>query len=155
MVKSTLIYMEYTTKLDLSPTFIQTFNNMKKKFYTLLVLLVVGCQNIPSASVPEADDTPIQILKTSLEITVRDNLGNVVEDAQVKLFNNKEDYQKEENVVGEAKLTDGRGRAKFIGLDAKEYYVNVVKGDMNNYGAGIKTDELAPKRNNKVTIIIE
>lgn len=147
--------MENTVKFCLLLTFVQTLYKMKKKFYTLLVLLMVGCQSIPSASVPEADDAPIQIFKTSLVVTVRDNLGNVVEDAQVKLFNNKEDYQKEENVVNEVKTTDSKGRAKFIGLDAKAYYVNVVKGDMNNYGAGIKTDELAAKRNNRVTIIIE
>lgn len=147
--------MENTAKSCLLLTFIQILYKMKRKFYTLLLLLIVGCQNIPSASVPEADGSPIQIFKTALEITVRDNLGNIVEDAQVKLFNNKEDYQKEENVVDEVKTTDNKGRVKFIGLDAKEYYVNVVKGDMNNYGAGIKTDELAPKRINKVTIIIE
>lgn len=128
---------------------------MKKKFSVFLVLLIIGCQTIPSASVPEADNTPIQILKTSLEITVRDNLGNVVEGAEVQLFNTKEDYQKEENVIEGVKVTDEKGRVKFTGLDAKEYYVNVEKGDMNNYGAGIKTDELVPKRGNRVTIIIE
>lgn len=134
---------------------VQTLSIMKKKFASVLVLLIIGCQTIPSASVPEADSTPIQILKTSLEITVRDNLGNVVEGAEVKLFNTKEDYQKEQNLIEGAEITDEKGRVKFVNLDAKEYYVNVEKGDMNNYGAGIKTDELAPKRTNRVTIIIE
>ncbi len=147
--------MENTAKLPLLSNFIQTLYQMKRKFYTLLVLLIVGCQALPSASVPDADGSPIQILKTALQVTVRDNLGNLVEDAQIKLFNNKEDYQKEQNVVDQMKVTDSKGRVKFIGLDAKEYYINVVKGDMNNYGAGIKTDELTPKRVNKVTIIIE
>lgn len=136
-------------------TIVQTLSIMKKKFAAFLVLLIIGCQTIPSASVPEADGAPIQILKTSLEVTVRDNLGNVVEGAEVQLFNTKEEYQKEENPVGGKMATDDKGRAKFTGLDAKEYYVNVEKGDMNNYGAGIKTDELVPKRTNRVTIIIE
>jgi hypothetical protein len=128
---------------------------MISKTYLLIVFFVMGCQTIPSASVPEADDTPIQFLKTSLEITVRDNLGNVVEGAEVQIFSNKEDYQNEENPVQGIKYSDEKGRAKFTDLETQEYYVNVKKGDMNNYGAGIKTDLLAEKRNNKVTIIIE
>jgi len=128
---------------------------MIRKTYFMIMFFVMGCQTLPSASVPEADDTPIQLFKTSLEITVRDNLGNLVEGAEVQIFNNKEDYQKEESSVKGIRYTDEKGRVKFSDLDAQEYYVNVEKGDMNNYGAGIKTDELADKRNNKVTIIIE
>lgn len=128
---------------------------MKKKLSAFLVLIIISCQTVPSASVPEADSSPIQILKTSLEVTVRDNLGNVVEDAQVQLFNTKEDYQQETNQIQGLKTTDGKGRVKFTDLDAKEYYVNVEKGEMNNYGAGIKTDALEAKRKNRVTIIIE
>jgi len=128
---------------------------MIRKAYFLIIFLVVGCQTVPSASVPPADDTPIQLFKTSLQITVRDDLGNIVEGAEVQIFNNKEDYQKEENPVQGIKYSDEKGRVKFTDLDTQEYYVNVEKGDMNNYGAGIKTDQLADKRNNKVTIIIE
>lgn len=128
---------------------------MIKKIIVLTALVVFGCQNIPSASVPEADGSPIQLLKTSLQITVRDNIGNVVEGAEVQLFTSKEDYQKETNPVGEVAYTDEDGRVKFIGIEPREYYLNVEKGDMNNYGAGIKTDSLVAKRMNKVTIIIE
>lgn len=128
---------------------------MIRKAYFLIIFFVIGCQTIPSASVPAADDTPIQLFKTSLQITVRDDLGNIVEGAEVQIFNNKEDYQKEENPVQGIKYTDEKGRVKFTDLDTQEFYVNVEKGDMNNYGAGIKTDQLADKRNNKVTIIIE
>ncbi|MFP4090060.1 MAG: carboxypeptidase regulatory-like domain-containing protein [Cyclobacteriaceae bacterium] len=128
---------------------------MIHKVYFLLVLFVVGCQTIPSAGVPEADDSPIQFLKTSLQITVRDKLGNLVEGAEVQIFKNKEDYQQEANAVGGVAYTDKKGRVKYIDLESMEYYVNVEKGDMNNYGAGIKTDELSKNRTNKVTIIIE
>jgi len=128
---------------------------MIHKVYFLIVFFIVSCQMMPSASVPQADDTPIQLFKTSLQITVRDDLGNLVEGAEVQIFNNKEDYQKEENPVQGIRYTDEKGNVKFDNLDTQEYYVNVEKGDMNNYGAGIKTDELASKRNNKVTIIIE
>ncbi|WKN32765.1 carboxypeptidase regulatory-like domain-containing protein [Porifericola rhodea] len=128
---------------------------MISKAYFLIVFFLMSCQTVPSASVPEADDKPIQIFKTSLQITVRDNLGNIVEGAEVQIFLNKEDYQKEANPVQGIKYTDDKGRVKFSELDTQEYYINVEKGDMNNYGAGIKTDQLTEKRNNKVTIIIE
>jgi len=128
---------------------------MINKSYFLVVLLVISCQTVPSASVPDADDTPIQLFKTSLQITVRDNLGNVVENAEVQIFNTKEDYQQEDNPVKGVMYTDDDGQVKFTDLDTQEYYINVEKGDKNNYGAGIKTDILAEKRTNKVTIIIE
>ncbi len=128
---------------------------MIPKAYFLIVFFLMSCQTVPSAGVPEADGKPLQLFKTSLELTVRDNLGNVVEGAQVQLFHNKEDYQKETNPIQGVKYTDSKGRAKFNELAAQEFYVNVEKGDMNNYGAGIKTDQLEEKRNNKVTIIIE
>nr|WKN37849.1 carboxypeptidase regulatory-like domain-containing protein [Tunicatimonas sp. TK19036] len=128
---------------------------MMKKTLTLIAVVIMSCQNVPSASVPEADSSPIQFLKTSLQVTVRDNIGNVVEGAEVQLFTSKEDYQKETNPVGEKVYTDDKGRAKYIGLDARDYFVNVEKGDLNNFGAGIKTDSLVEKRMNKVTIIIE
>ncbi|MGD1894307.1 MAG: hypothetical protein ACFB15_27385 [Cyclobacteriaceae bacterium] len=44
---------------------------------------------------------------------------------------------------------------KLIGIESREYYLNVEKGDLNNFGAGIKTDSLVARRMNKVTIIIE
>ncbi len=128
---------------------------MKKKVFVFFILSIIGCQALPSASVPEADSTPIQLLKTSLEITVRDNLGNIVEGATVQIFNTKEDYENETNPVEGKKATDKKGRVKFTGLEAKDYYVNVEKGDMDNYGAGTKTDVLVENRSNKVTIIIE
>jgi hypothetical protein len=43
----------------------------------------------------------------------------------------------------------------FKGLEAKIYYVAAVKGDKNNYGAGVQTGKLEAKKVNKVTIIIE
>lgn len=128
---------------------------MISKVYLLIVFFIMSCQTVPSAGVPKADDTPFQLFKTSLEVTVRDNLGNVVEGAEVMLFKNKEDYQKESNPIQGIKYTDAKGRVKYSELDTQEYYINVAKGDLNNYGAGIKTDQLAEKRNNKVTIIIE
>ena len=132
---------------------------MKKLLLTLITLLMMStltfAQMLPSASVPEADSRPLQVFTTALQITVRDNLGNIQDSAKVQIFHTKEDYQQETNPIGGVQYTDKKGRIKYTALEPKAYYVNVEKGDMNNYGAATLTDQLTPKRNNKVTIIIE
>jgi hypothetical protein len=85
---------------------------------------------------------------------VRDELGNLVEGAQVKLFKTEADYTKEQNQVGKTLKTDAKGKTSFNELDSIEYYIIVEKGDLDNSGAGTKTGVLTPKRVNKVTIII-
>lgn len=97
---------------------------------------------------------PKQLLKTKLQITVRDELGNLVKDAEVRLFKTQEDYDKEENPVGETLKTDDKGKITFDDLEPVTYYVVVEKGDLNNDGAGTQTGKLTASRVNKVTIII-
>ena len=46
-----------------------------------------------------------QIIKTSLNVTVRDELGNTVEGATVMLFETEEDYLKETNIASQG-ITD-------------------------------------------------
>lgn len=95
-----------------------------------------------------------QIIKTTLHVTVRDELGNIVEGASVQLFENEEDYLKEQNVAAEVS-TDKYGIAKLKDLKAIAYYVIVRKDDKDNSGGGERTAELQPKRINKVTIVIQ
>lgn len=95
-----------------------------------------------------------QLIKTTLHITVRDELGNIVEGATVQLFETEDDYVKEENVVAET-TTDKYGIAKLKDLKAIAYYVIVRKDDKDNSGGGEKTAELEAKRINKVTIVIQ
>jgi len=98
--------------------------------------------------------TAFQIIKTSLNVTVRDEVGNTVEGATVQLFKTEEDYNKEENAVAEA-TTDKKGVAKLKDLEALPYYILVKKGDLNNFGGGEQTDTLQARRINQVTIIIQ
>jgi hypothetical protein len=95
-----------------------------------------------------------QILTTKLQVTVRDDLGNLVEGASIRLFLTEEDYTKEQNQAGKTVKTDAKGRASFDNLEPKVYYIIVEKGDMDNSDGGTKTEALIPKRINKVTIII-
>ncbi|TRX56083.1 carboxypeptidase regulatory-like domain-containing protein [Fulvivirga sp. M361] len=126
--------------------FIQGYypKNMKKK---LLIYLSVVMVFIAMSS--------FQLLKTSLKITVIDELGNIVEGASVQLYPSEEDYRNEVNAVSEVSYTDKKGQVKFKELDAKVYYVNASKGDKNNIGAGVQTDKLEEGKLNKVNIVIE
>ncbi len=95
-----------------------------------------------------------QLIKTSLNITVRDELGNIVEGASVQLFETEDDYLKEQNTAAQG-ATDKYGIAKFKDLKPMAYYVIVRKDDKDNSGGGERTAELVPKRINKVTIVIQ
>jgi len=94
------------------------------------------------------------ILKTSLEITIRDRLGNTVEGVKVKLYKTYEDFNNDTNFIAEPLQTDGKGKVLFKNLEAIPYYISAVKGDNNNYGDGEMVDTLIESRRNKVTIII-
>jgi hypothetical protein len=85
---------------------------------------------------------------------VRNDLGNIVEGAQVRLFETEDDYKKETNPVAEG-VTDEKGIVKFKELKAISYYILVEKDDMNNFGGGEQTGKLQEKRINKVTVVIQ
>ncbi len=96
-----------------------------------------------------------QILKTSLKINVRNELGNIEPGVAVQLFASDADYRKEVNPVQETLYTDKKGNVKFKELKSKVYYILAKKGDKSNVGAGVSTDKLEEGKLNKVTIIIE
>ena len=95
-----------------------------------------------------------QIIKTQMTITVRDELGNLVEAASIQLFETEDDYLAEKNVVAEG-VTDAKGIAKFKELKAISYYVIVRKDDKDNSGGGEVIGKLEEKKINKVTIVIQ
>jgi len=95
-----------------------------------------------------------QIIKTTLNLTVRDEVGNTVEGATVQLFEKEEDYTAEKNVAVEG-TTDAKGILKLKDLKAISYFVIVRKDDKDNSGGGERTGKLEEKRINKVTIVIQ
>ena len=117
---------------------------MKKTvFFTLFIFSLIG-----------TGFTVSKIISTSLKITIRNDLGNIESGVTVTLYGNKEDFKKEQNSIQVGK-TNEKGVVSFKGLLAKAYFVTAIKGDMNNFGAGVQTNTLDAKKVNKVTIIIE
>ncbi len=99
-------------------------------------------------------DVSAQIFNTSLTITVRDEVGNLVPGAEVKLYKTEADYQKEENSVME-ETSDAKGLVKLKKMEAISYYVIVRKGDKDNSGGGEIIAKLDEGKFNKVTIVIQ
>ena len=95
-----------------------------------------------------------QLIKTSLNVTVRDETGNTVEGATVQLFETEEDYNTEKNIAAEG-VTDKKGYLKLKDLKSTSYYMIVRKDDKDNSGGGEKTEKLDNKKINKVTIVIQ
>ena len=95
-----------------------------------------------------------QIIKTSLTLTVRDELGNTVEGATVKIFEKEADYTAEENAAAEG-VTDPKGIVKFKNLKAIAYYILARKDAKDNAGGGEQTGKLEAKRFNKATVVIQ
>lgn len=118
---------------------------MKNFKYALLIVGIIGLFAFNS----------VQLMKTSLTITVRNELGNIEEGVGVQLFPTEEDYRNETNPSSEIEYSDKKGKVRFKDLEPKVYFVNAVKGDKNNIGAGVQTDTLQEGKVNKVTIIIE
>jgi hypothetical protein len=113
--------------------------------HLLQILFVLGCLVVAPA---------FQIIKTTLNLTVRDEVGNTVEGATVQLFEKEEDYTAEKNVAAQG-ITDAKGILKLKDLKAMSYFVIVRKDDKDNSGGGERTGKLEEKRINKVTIVIQ
>lgn len=94
------------------------------------------------------------MFKTSLTLTVRDELGNTVDSASVKLFEVEADYLKEVNPVA-AGFTDAKGVVKFKDLKPIPYFVLARKGDKDNAGGGEKIGKLEEGKFNKSTVVIQ
>lgn len=94
-----------------------------------------------------------QLFKTSLKVSVRNELGNIEEKVKVCLYKTEEDYNASENPV-QCGETDKKGNVTFENLETISYFVSAEKGDMNNFGAGEKTEEIKKEKLNKATIII-
>ena len=117
---------------------------MKTAFFTILLATV--CFSFSSK--------PDQLFNTSLTVTVRDELGNTVEGASIKLFETEENYTQEKNAMTEG-ITDDKGVFRFRKIKAVAYFVLVKKGDKDNSGGGEKIGKLEEGKFNKVTIVIQ
>lgn len=102
----------------------------------------------------QTQESEAQIFNTKLRITVLDDLGNIVPEAEVTLYANQDDYNNEVNPIQETMMTDDKGRVTFRKLELTTFYVIVRKGDMTNAGGGEVIRDIEEKKLNKVNVVI-
>lgn len=95
-----------------------------------------------------------QLIRTSLHLIVRNELGNPESEVNVRLFRTKEAYDKLQDQATPTLKTDKNGKVVFKELEPAVYYINAEKESRNNFGAGERTDTLSANRINKITVVI-
>lgn len=93
--------------------------------------------------------------KATLLITVRDNLGNIQESADVKLYLTEANLNTQTFQFRATEQTDKNGFVTFTDLPANNYYYWLIeKGCRNNIGGGITSLTPIAEGINKINVII-
>lgn len=94
--------------------------------------------------------------KASLELFLKDNLGNAVTGASVKLYASQTDWANKTNQVGPTQFSDVSGKTKFTGLSSIKYYWFAEKDCQNNVNDSISTNTpLSSDATNNANVILE
>jgi hypothetical protein len=91
------------------------------------------------------EETP----STGIELSLTDNLGNVVSGASVKLFSSQTDWKNKTNQIGATQTSDASGKVRFKDLSNIKYYWFAEKDCQNNANGTATT--LDPITANKIT----
>ncbi len=105
---------------------------MKKIITLIVVALSLGLSSCTK------DDLGVEV-KTYLDIYVKDNLGNPVQGAEVKLYSSETDWKNSSNQVGAAQYSNSEGKAVFEGVSNIKYYWLATKGCNNNVNGSVTT----------------
>lgn len=92
--------------------------------------------------------------KVKIKIFVVDETSNIIEGAKVTLYGTFENYKKEAKPLFSA-VTNEKGFVAFKDLKEMNYYIHVTKGDLNNNGGNVETEELHVKGKNRFEIMID
>ena len=95
-----------------------------------------------------------QLIPTNLKILVVDELGNLVEGAQVAIYIKREDYLKSINSYQSGK-TNEKGSIKFSKIKPVSYFIEISKGEKKNDGLAAHTQALTKGKTNYFTILIQ
>lgn len=125
---------------------------MKSKIFLLTFLVVL---TILSSCKKDDDDIQPTITPTSLELTLKDDLGNTITGASVKLYSSQTNWSNGTNQVGTTQFSDASGKVKFSDLSSIKYYWLAEKDCKNNVNGGvITTSALTANVNNTVNVIL-
>ena len=74
-----------------------------------------------------------------LEIYVLDPLGNRVAGATVNIYRFREDWEKEQNPIKPAEISDAKGLIRFVNLESGNYFIDITKEEFNNWAGKVET----------------
>lgn len=115
-----------------------------------LIIAFIGFMTINSCEKNDVKLTP-----TSLEVTLKDNLGNIISGASVKLYSSLTDWSNGTNEVGTIQFSDASGKVKFNDLSNIKYYWFAEKDCQNNVNGGkTTTSALTANINNTFDVIL-
>ncbi|MCK9450885.1 MAG: hypothetical protein M0Q90_04290 [Bacteroidales bacterium] len=122
---------------------------MKK--FTLILAALIGLTTLSSCKKKEDEKLPVT---TSLELIIRDDIGNIVTDARVELYSSKDDWENITDQIGETQISNDAGVVRFIDLTDIKYYFFVEKHFYNNVNGSISTTSPLTKNINNIHNVI-
>lgn len=115
----------------------------------ILVLMAIICLAIPSSC---KKDEPAP---TTLELTLKDELGNIVSGASVELYSSQSDWNIGSNQIGTTQTSNSAGKVTFTNVSDIKYYWYAEKDCKNNVnGAVTSANALTANMNNTFNIIL-
>lgn len=122
---------------------------MKNKLFGIIIfsLSLISYQSCSKDSF----ETP---KTTSLEITLRDELGNVIPSAIVKLYASESDYRSGTNSLS-IKYSNSSGIVTFDNLTSMKYYFSADKDCLSNiFGGNATSSSLVLNQKNNVVCVL-
>jgi len=126
------------------------------KNYILIFSIITGLLFLNSCKKDDDDVQPTPTtIPTSLELSLKDNLGNNVSGASVKLYSSESDLENGTNQIGSTQTSDASGKVKFNELSNIKYYWLAEKDCQNNVnGAVTTTSVLTANTVNSLNVIL-
>jgi len=92
---------------------------------------------------------------TSLELVLKDDLGNIVPGASVELYSSETDWNAGTNQIGTTLTSDASGKVKFTNVSNIKYYWFAEKDCKNNVnGAITSASPLTANTTNSINVIL-
>ena len=107
---------------------------MKKILFIATICFGLLTINACKKSEPPAPPQP-----TSLELNLKDALGNPVSGASVELYSSLIDWNNSTNQVGSTQISSASGKVSFTNLQSINYYFHAEKGCTDNVNGATNT----------------
>lgn len=125
---------------------------MTRKNYLISIALITIIAAAQSCKKDEATPPP----PTTLELNIKDSIGNVVSGATVKLYTSRSDLRLQKNQFGETLTADAEGKVKVTGINNPKYYWFAEMGCQNNSNGTLTSEsDLVSNTDNNFDVTLQ